>query len=73
MGRSQEKVPIYRGRVRLARSLTINADHRALLTKLGPAGDLSIKGTFRFQACDDSTCYIPLSIPLDWRLAIARQ
>jgi hypothetical protein len=58
--------------VRLARSVIINTDHHALLKQLGPAGDLSIKGTFRFQACDDSTCYIPLSIPLDWRLAVAR-
>jgi len=72
LGRTQENVPIYRGRVRLARSVTINTDRHALFKQLGPAGDLSIKGTFRFQACDDSTCYVPLSIPLDWRLAVAR-
>jgi peroxiredoxin len=73
LGRAHEKVPVYRGAVKLERSVTFNADSRALAAQLGPAGDLSIKGTFRFQACDETTCYIPLSIPLDWRLAIARR
>lgn len=71
LSRMQEGVPIYRGTIRLSRQITINPDHD-VLKRLGPAGDLSIKGTFRFQPCNDTICYVPLSIPLDWRLVLER-
>jgi DsbC/DsbD-like thiol-disulfide interchange protein len=31
-----------------------------------PAGALTIKGSFRYQACDDSVCYVPKTVPLEW-------
>jgi hypothetical protein len=33
-----------------------------------PAGPLTIKGTLRYQACDDKICYRPLTIPLTWNM-----
>ncbi|HET7218427.1 MAG TPA: protein-disulfide reductase DsbD domain-containing protein [Vicinamibacterales bacterium] len=31
-----------------------------------PTGALTIKGAFRYQACDDSVCYLPKTVPLEW-------
>jgi DsbC/DsbD-like thiol-disulfide interchange protein len=38
------------------------------VTLAGPlAGQtLTIKGTLRYQACDDTVCYLPKSVPLSW-------
>jgi len=38
--------------------------------KLGSAEGLTIKGTLRYQACDDTVCYLPKSIPVSWTLKI---
>ena len=29
---------------------------------------LIIKGTLRYQACDDKICYVPKSVPVEWTL-----
>jgi Disulphide bond corrector protein DsbC len=31
-------------------------------------GPLTIKGTLRYQACDDTICYLPTTIPVEWTL-----
>ena len=28
----------------------------------------TLKGTFEYQACDDSICYKPVRVPLTWTL-----
>jgi DsbC/DsbD-like thiol-disulfide interchange protein len=33
-------------------------------------GPLTIKGTIRYQACDDKVCYIPKTIPVAWTLSV---
>ena len=30
------------------------------------AGPLTVKGTLRYQACDDKVCYRPTNVPLEW-------
>ena len=37
---------------------------------LTPDGELSVKGSFRYQACDDKVCYTPRTIPLEWRIRV---
>ena len=32
----------------------------------GP-GEVLLKGSFRYQACDDRKCYVPEDAPLEWR------
>ena len=34
---------------------------------------LTIKGTLRYQACDDKVCYVPQSIPLKWTIELKPQ
>lgn len=57
----QETVPVYSGRFRLVRDVTIG--------NVFP-GELNIEGTLRYQACDDRTCYIPQTIPLRWTVQV---
>ncbi len=33
-------------------------------------GALVVKGTLRYQACDDKVCYVPKSVPLSWTLSV---
>jgi hypothetical protein len=56
-----ESAPVYTGHVRLVRDVTIG--------KAAP-GPLEILGSLRYQACDDKTCYIPVTVPLKWTLQV---
>ena len=35
----------------------------------GRTADITIKGTLTYQACDDSICYAPVSVPVAWTVA----
>ena len=60
-----EKVPVFQGKVRLKRDITLGPD-----AKLKAAADanaqFTVEGTLRYQACDDQKCYIPQELPLKW-------
>ena len=61
-----ETVPVYRGHVRIRREITFGQD--AVLKKLvSPTGEVTVTGSFRYQACDDRKCYVPEDVPLVWR------
>ena len=62
-----ETVPVYESHLRLVRDITIGPDAK-VKPVLTEKGELIINGTFRYQACDDRTCYIPQNIPLTWTL-----
>jgi AhpC/TSA family/Disulphide bond corrector protein DsbC len=57
-----ETVPVYTGQIRVIREITIG--------KSVKPGDLTIDGSFRYQACDDKKCYIPETVPLKWTLKV---
>jgi hypothetical protein len=61
-----ETVPVYRGHIRIIREITFGQEV-ALKPLVTPAGQLTIKGSFRYQACDDRKCYPPQDLPLEWR------
>jgi peroxiredoxin len=60
-----ETVPVYRDRVRINREITFGSED-VLKPLVSQTGDLILKGSFRYQACDDSKCYIPETVPLEW-------
>ena len=35
------------------------------------AASMTIKGTLRYQACDDTVCYLPTNVPVSWTLKVA--
>jgi hypothetical protein len=60
-----ETVPVYRNRVRIEREVTF-AQENNLKPLITPDGELVLKGSFRYQACDDRECYLPQTVPLEW-------
>jgi hypothetical protein len=61
----QETVPVYQGRVRLSRDITFGPEG-ALKPLIATSGDLILKGSLRYQACDDHECFLPQTVPLEW-------
>jgi hypothetical protein len=61
-----ETVLVYRGRVRITREITFGQEN-AVKQLVSPAGELVLKGSLRYQACDDRECYLPETAPLEWR------
>lgn len=61
-----ETVPVYRGRIRIRREITFGQE-AVLKPLVSPTGEVIIKGSFRYQACDDRKCYVPEDVPLVWR------
>lgn len=64
-----ETVPAYQGHVRLTREITI-ADAGGLKAAADASGTLTVEGSLRYQACDDTMCYIPETLPVVWRLKV---
>ncbi|MGA2186636.1 MAG: protein-disulfide reductase DsbD domain-containing protein [Bryobacteraceae bacterium] len=62
-----ETVPVYEGRFRLVRDVTIGPG------SVVHEGRLSIAGTLRYQACDDRMCYKPEKLALQWILTVERR
>jgi hypothetical protein len=62
----KETVPVYRKHVSITREVTFGQEN-ALRPLLTPEGDLVLRGSFRYQACNDKECFIPETVPLEWR------
>lgn len=65
-----EIVPVYEGRFRVVTEIAMGSNDK-VKPLLNPNGDLTIEGSFRYQACDARECYLPQTIPLKWNLHYA--
>jgi AhpC/TSA family/Thiol:disulfide interchange protein DsbD, N-terminal len=61
-----ETVPVYQGHVRINREITFGPEN-AVKPLVSSAGLLILKGSLQYQACDDKECFIPQTVPLEWR------
>lgn len=61
----RETVPVYRDHIRINREITFGQED-ALKPLVSSEGELILKGSFRYQACDDRECYLPQTVPLEW-------
>ena len=66
-----ETVPVYDTPVRIVRDVTVGQEGE-LTAVLGPSRELTIEGSFRYQACDDRECYIPRTVPLKWTFRVGK-
>jgi cytochrome c biogenesis DsbD-like protein len=60
---------VYAKPFRIAQDVTLRP-------RSGTAADgaaLTIKGTLRYQACDDTICYLPVNVPVAWTITLASQ
>lgn len=51
---------VYGKPFRITQDVTVKSSHAAPLT---------IKGTVRYQACDDKICYRPVTVPVEWNVS----
>lgn len=63
-----ERVPVYEGRFRLRRDIVIG--QQKALEAAGFREEVTVEGSFRYQACDDKMCYRPETVPLKWTLRL---
>ncbi len=60
---ADEKVPVFQKPFRLTRNVTIARTAK-------PGTTMLISGTLSYQACDDAVCFIPMSTPVSWTVAV---
>lgn len=59
-----ERIPIYEGTIRIAQDVTIAHDYEK-------TEELEIEGSLRYQACYETFCYAPETLPLRFGLELA--
>ena len=63
---------VYTKPFRIVQDVTIAKS--ALATRSGTrSSTITVKGTLKYQACDTSICYAPVSVPVTWTLALQLQ
>ena len=67
----KETVPVYEKTFRLVSDITF-PQQNTLLKVAGDSATVAVKGTFRYQACDDKVCYPPVNVPLEWTFHVDR-
>jgi len=65
---SPTRVPAYEGKLTAVREVTIG--NAKALAAAAPNGELTISGSFRYQACNERLCYPPEAIPVTWKLLL---
>ncbi len=66
----KETVPVFEGRLRLTRDLTLAGGKEMAELLKSPDPALAIRGTLEYQVCSDRVCYPPRALPLTWTLKI---
>jgi len=64
-----ETLPVYKDGFVVTRDVVL-AQQKELATTAGAGKEMTLEGTFRYQACDDKVCYPPVNIPLKWNLRV---
>jgi len=65
-----ETVPVFEGRFRITQDVTLG-DGRALADLLKTADPgLDVTGTLEYQACSDTVCFAPATLPVKWTIKI---
>ncbi len=59
-----ERVPVFHHTVRIRKDVTISARARQ--------DEIRIGGSFKYQACDDTICYLPAEVPVDFVVKLSR-
>jgi len=66
----QERVPVFQGTFRIRQEVKVSSTSE-FSNSLGTDGKtLTITGKLNYQACDSKVCFLPSSVPLQWRLQV---
>jgi hypothetical protein len=64
-----ERVAVYQKPFRLLQEVVLEASRPAQEAFRGRDA-ITLTGTLEYQACDDRTCFNPVSVPLSWTVAL---
>ena len=62
-----ERVPVYQKPFTLVQEIILEGTPQAQAA-FGGKTSLTITGTLEYQACDDTICYNPASVPVSWTI-----
>ena len=65
VGGDPEPVPVFQGKFRVTRAIVLSAKPEP-----DASGDVAIANEFRYQACTDTVCYPPVTVPLAWKVHV---
>jgi hypothetical protein len=66
----KERVPVFEGTFRISQDVKMNSGAE-FWGSLGKDGKLfTITGKLEYQACDQTMCYVPTSVPVKWELQV---
>jgi DsbC/DsbD-like thiol-disulfide interchange protein len=55
---------------RIVQDVTVKATPAVRQRAAATAASLTLKGSLRYQACDDKVCYVPQTVPLSWTVGL---
>jgi hypothetical protein len=61
---------VYSKPFRIAQNVTVAATPAVLDRARTHGATVIVKGTLRYQACDDTICYVPVNVPVAWTIAL---
>jgi hypothetical protein len=69
---TQEHVPVFEGKFRISQDLTVTPSKAsdAIRAVFSKERAISIIGDLKYQACDQTACYPPTSVPVKWQLQV---
>lgn len=65
-----ETVPVFEGRFRVTRDVTLAGGREFVELLKAPAPALDLVGTLEYQVCSDKVCYAPASLTLRWTIKV---
>jgi hypothetical protein len=65
-----ETVPVFEGRFRITQDLVV-ASKATFIKSVGKGRKLTLAGSLRYQACDQTKCFLPAEIPVSWEIQVA--
>jgi hypothetical protein len=66
----KETQRVYSKPFEITQAITI-ADTRPVRDRAGRHETIAIEGRVRYQACDDTICYLPQDVPVSWTITLA--
>jgi hypothetical protein len=61
---------VYSKPFRIVQDVTIAATPALRTRARTPGAVVTINGTLRYQACDDTICYVPVNVPVAWTVPL---
>jgi hypothetical protein len=65
-----ERVQVYRRAFRLIQDVTLAVTPETHARASEAGAQIRLEGRLEYQACDDTVCYLPQSVPVSWTIGL---